>query len=133
MIKVYNDQIAELSPPNGASNPDIAELVNYDDRRIKWDRELLKFGRRRQVLSFSEERLYKSVYRPFTKQWLYFSKDLNNTVYQMPRLFPTSHARNLIMHVSGIGISKTFSLLMTDHLPDVQMMPNGQAFPLFWV
>lgn len=71
-----------------------------------------------------------SLYRPFTNQWAYYNRNFNNRVYQMPRIFPNAAAENLVIQVCGIG-GKGFSALMSNTLPDIQAMFNGQCFPLY--
>ncbi|OAV71642.1 putative helicase [Bacteroidales bacterium Barb4] len=39
---------------------------------------------------------------------------------------------NLVICVSGMRASKDFSALITDKIPDLQVMFNGQCFPLYW-
>ena len=71
----------------------------------------------------------RSIYRPFSQQWLYYSRDLNERVYQMPQIFPHAEAENRVIATCGVG-GKTFSVLMSDTIPDIQTMFNGQCFPL---
>lgn len=73
-----------------------------------------------------------SFYRPFFKQKLYFSRKMNERVYQIPKIFPNSDSKNLVICVSGVGSSKDFSVLITDCIPDLQLQFNGQCFPLFY-
>jgi predicted helicase len=37
-----------------------------------------------------------------------------------------------VIQVSGVGVSKEFSCLVTGDIPDVQLLANGQCFPLYW-
>ena len=53
-------------------------------------------------------------------------------VYQLPKLFPSLNTENKLICVSGPGVTKDFSCLITDQLPDLQMQANGQAFPLYY-
>ncbi|MDA8375528.1 MAG: damage-inducible protein, partial [Planctomycetia bacterium] len=39
--------------------------------------------------------------------------------------------QNLAISVTGLGVSKDFSCLMVNALPDVQLFANGQCFPLY--
>ena len=62
--------------------------------------------------------LMQCVYRPFTKQWQFFSRRLNEMVYQMPRIFPDSESPNRVIAVSGKGARNQGSTaLMMDALP----------------
>jgi predicted helicase len=52
-------------------------------------------------------------------------------VYQMPKIFPNPSAKNLVICALGRGASKDFSALITDTLPDYEMISKGQCFPLY--
>lgn len=60
------------------------------------------------------------------------NRNLNNRVYQLPQLFPTSTHKNLVICVSGIGVTKDFSCIITDTLPDLELIGKSQCFPLYW-
>ncbi len=47
----------------------------------------------------------------------------------MDRIFPYASSENRVICVSGIGSKRVFSAFMTDTLPDVQLIFNGQCFP----
>ena len=51
--------------------------------------------------------------------------------YQMDRIFPDSSSENRVICVPGKGSKKIFSVLMTDTMPDVQLIFNGQCFPRY--
>ena len=52
-------------------------------------------------------------------------------VYQIPRIFPKPGLLNKVISVMGIGANKEFSVLMTDFLPDLELVSKGQCFPLY--
>ena len=130
-IEFYNSEVkryeVELSK-NNHLNTD--SFINTDPtkmswtRAIKWDLEKLK------TIEYSEESLGKSIYRPFTKQWLFFNRRLNEMVYQIPNIFPNTSSQNRVISVSGIGARSGFSVLMVDALPNLHTIDTGQCFPL---
>jgi len=73
------------------------------------------------------------MYRPFSKQWLYFDSFFNNCVYQMPRLFPVASAENLVIGVSASESRSGYSVLLTNVLPSMHAadMVGSQYFPLY--
>jgi len=73
------------------------------------------------------------MYRPFSKQWLYYDKHLNQRRYQIPNIFPNKgiENKNLVICVTGIGSTKEFSVLMVNIVPDLQLLANGQCFPRY--
>lgn len=71
-----------------------------------------------------------SLSRPFIKKYLYFYKPLLNCTYQQPSLFPESDSSNLEICVAGVA-SHSFSCLMANILPDLDLIPHSQCFPLY--
>ena len=49
----------------------------------------------------------------------------------MPKFFPTAQAENRVICVTGRGSSKEFSVLITDLIPDLEMISKNQCFPLY--
>ena len=72
------------------------------------------------------------MYRPFCKQQLYFNHDWNTRPYQMPKIFPTPQCKNLVICISGVGVTKEFSCIMVDTIPDLELIGKSQCFPLYW-
>lgn len=124
-INFYNTQAKKV-----ASSATPIE-IDLNPMEMKWDRpqkrDVIKGV---QVSGFNPEPLYKSMYRPFFGQSLYFDRYWNNCVYQMPQLYPTNNARNLAICVTGVG-AKEFSCLLTDAVTDFQLNFNGQCFPRY--
>ena len=102
-----------------------------DPARINWNRSLLQHFAQKQREPLLAPRL--AIYRPFCKMVQYYSPFWNDMIYQIPKFFPTgAKGENLVICVNGIGINKPFGCLITDTTPDIQLMPNGQCFPLYW-
>ncbi len=106
-------------------------VMDREDPRTKWSTPIRSRFKSKRKLHSNLECITTAIYRPFVKTW--FDNDSNlNEVGQMPRIFPTPDAHNLIICVSGVGAKKNFSCLMTDYMTDIQLMANGQCFPLYW-
>ena len=100
---------------------------------IKWDGTLQAHLQKNRPLSpFSGDLVVRSMYRPFTKQFLYFDKMVNNSVYQMPRLYRKGSPSPRAIVVSGVGSSSEFSCLITNRVPELQLISNGACYPEFW-
>ena len=102
----------------------------YDSAKITWG-ELLNELKKNRILSFQGELLNVANYRPFCRQHMYFCKEWNQRRYQIPHLFPTKKHKNRVICVSGIGVTKPFSCLMTDIIPDLEFIGKSQCFPLY--
>ena len=121
-ISFYTSQVKAL-----AANPNYE--IDLDPKKMKWDiAQKLGVTKGKLVAEPIKDNVYKSYYRPFFSQYLYFDRFWNNRVYQMPAIFPTNESRNLIICSSGVG-SKEFSCLMTNCIVDLQLNFNGQCFP----
>ena len=71
------------------------------------------------------------MYRPFTKQWLFYSRRFNDRVHQLPRIFPNGELPNRVIAVTGKGGRSGFSALMMDALPNLDTVEKGQCFPVW--
>ncbi|WP_407542474.1 DEAD/DEAH box helicase family protein (plasmid) [Deinococcus radiomollis] len=109
----------------------VDEFIDTDPKKISWSRGLKSDLGRSKDVHFKQESLRISLYRPFFKQHSYFNRQLNDMVYQLPRLFPTAESTNLVICVTGLGVTKPFSALMTDVISDLQLQANGQCLPFY--
>ena len=74
-----------------------------------------------------------SVYRPFFKQALYFSRSLNEMMYQIPKLFPSKKLKNVAICISGLGGSKSNTVYIVNQIPDLNCLDaRTQCFPLYY-
>lgn len=110
--------------------PDIGAFIDKDPTKISWTREVQADLGRFKVRGFIKKGVALSLYRPFSKQWMYFNQHFNNCVYQMPRIFPDSTVENRVICVSGVGARSGFSALITNTLPNLHTLDTGQCFPL---
>lgn len=108
----------------------VDDFLNADPSLISWTRSLKQDLIKARGLKFEDGDLVKGLYRPFSKQWLYFSRKLNEMVLQMPRFFPVADVKNIVICVSGVG-SKYFSALISDAMPSYDNIEKGQCYPLF--
>lgn len=132
MIDFYNQQ-QQAYQKAVKSNPDLSveNFIDTNPTKISWTVNLKKDIERKIPHTYKDDIRY-SMYRPFSKQRLYYDKPFIERIGLSPKLFPTPSHRNLVICVSGIGASKDFSTLITDCIPDLQLQFNGQCFPLYW-
>ncbi|WP_237232664.1 DEAD/DEAH box helicase [Rothia nasisuis] len=112
-----------------ASQIGLAEPV-LDSTQISWNRSLLKYREQGKELAFEQDSVRASYYRPFCKQTAYFNRELNDMIYQLPKLFPTSKHKNIAIGVSGER-RKNWSCLVTSTLPDLEMISKAQWMSLY--
>src|SRR5690606_20318733 len=58
-------------------------------------------------------------------------RNLNERVYQMPKIILNNRTENLLICVAGLGARSGFSANITNQIPDYQSMDNGQCFALY--
>ncbi|HBS26246.1 MAG TPA: damage-inducible protein, partial [Gammaproteobacteria bacterium] len=126
-ISFYNDEVSRLTD---AERENVDKHLTFDKTKIAWTRALKGLAKNARLLEFSESSIAPAKYRPFGKQWMYFNRQLNEMVYQMPRIFPSVELPNRVIAVTGTGARSGFSVLLTDQVPNLHMMDTGQSFPL---
>jgi predicted helicase len=106
------------------------ETATRDPSSIGWSEGLLGALDRSRELSFSELAVRRASYRPFTRQTMYFSRELNERTYRQFSLFPVREAENLGFYVVNPGSAKPFSVLMAEDVVDVAFWGSnaGQYF-----
>ncbi|HXI01188.1 MAG TPA: type ISP restriction/modification enzyme [Sphingobacteriaceae bacterium] len=72
----------------------LEEYLDFETVKVTWNRGLKNDILRNKTITFHNQSVVKSLYRPFFKQQLYFAQELNDMVYQIPKLFPTSTEKN---------------------------------------
>ena len=87
--------------------------------------------KRKKPVLFSPGHIRKVVYRPFVAMRAYVEDVFIHRKHQMDRIFPHSSSENRVICVTGIGSTKPFSALMTDVMPDLELISKGQCFPRY--
>ena len=127
MIDFYQEQLSNFAN----TSLRIDKFINTDNTKISWTSSLKKHLENGIHIAFSPIEVREALYRPFTKQKLYFSNNLIHRVGQIPKIFPNdSSVVNKVISVTGRGATKEFSALITDQTPDLEMISKGQCFPL---
>lgn len=129
MIAVYNEQVKFLKK---RKDDTAIDEIEKDETKIKWSRSLLQYLQRQREATFDPGALVPSLYRPYTKRWAYFDSMLNHFIGRLPGIFPLPHLPNRVICVKGVGANKNFTAVMTDVIPDLEMISKGQTFPLYW-
>lgn len=121
MIETYNSFVEK-----GVTE---ASVLN-DPTHISWNRALRKDFARQRLHVFHREAVRAGMYRPFTRAWAYVDRSMNDMVYRLPRIFPTGAHPNVALTVPT-DYRKEWSVLMTNLLPDLNIMSACQYFPLW--
>ncbi len=131
MIKFYISQVDLWSKNKSDDLKEFENSIDSNPEKISWTRSLKNNGRRSIISSFNSKFIMQGMYRPFTKQWLYFDKFFNEMVYKMPRIFPNGNTKNIVISLTGTGSRNGFSVIISNKIPDLNMLEAGaQCFPL---
>ena len=131
MIQNYNVQ-REGFHSRTDRGQSLLSYIHDEKRQIIWTRGTRHDLANNMPYEFSAENLRIGIYRPFFKQHVYMSRQTNEYVNQWPRYFPTPQSGNLVICVSGVGVTKEFSCIMVNTIPDLELIGKSQCFPLYW-
>jgi predicted helicase len=124
MIATFN---AEATRANGRAS----ELI-MDSTRIKWSSSLVPRALRGDRLTFDEQAIRPAIYRPFTRQWLYYATGINDRPGQGRDYFPSQHYSNRGIAVIESGARAPFSALMIGELLDSKTYVDAAQFFPRW-
>ena len=125
----YNSEVMRFY--NSDKSLEAKDFVLLDSTRINWTREVFNDVKKKYLHKVDHKDFVVSLYRPFTKQHMYFNRHFNNCVYKIPAFFPNSTVKNLVISFTGLGTPKEFSCLISNYIPDVQLHANGQHLALY--
>ncbi len=136
MINFYESELGRLNRLIDSEDIDIKSInindfVNNNSQNISWSRAIKNDLKKLKQHKLDKNCFRQSLYRPFTKQHMYFSRSWNEMVYQIPSLFPNENLENEVFSVTGRGATKNFSALITNSIPDLEMISKGQCFPKY--
>ena len=132
MINYFNKLVKDFSKTKTADPMQLENFieVHRDPTKISWDKSLIKRLKDRKELVYEESNIRIALHRPYCKKYLYFDKNFLRDINNPIKFFPKKDSKNLVISVGSYAL-KPFGLIMTDVIPDLQLTPNGQAFPLF--
>lgn len=128
----YNAEVNRFK--NSSQKKPIDEFVKYDS--IKWSSTLKSNLKRGRYAEYKQAKIRLTNYRPFTKQYLFYDKLLNERVREFHEIFPTSQSEheNSIICFSGLG-HDVFYCLISNVINEYKFSnsSNGgtQGFPFY--
>jgi predicted helicase len=129
LISGYNKDLIRLK---GIKRADVKDNVNYS---IKWTRAVMNDLVKGKKYGYDKTALTRTIYRPFVKQYLYFSKELNEMQYQTPLLFgEKNNLKNIGFGYIGMDTQKPFSVLGLNTLVGLNFLSpasGSQCFCLY--
>lgn len=131
-VEDYNAEVSRWIRA-GHSN-EVDSFVHYD--KIKWSRNLKRDLRNEHYANFNPDTIRQALYRPFSKNYLYYADILIDEQGSTSIFFPTlaSEHDNNVICLTDIASEKPFMVLMTNHIPDMHLVgggANAQCFPYY--
>jgi len=133
LINTYNEQVYKWHKQKSL-NANIDSSVLYDDRKIKWSSGLKQNLSAGISVDFDQGKVRKSLYRPFTSQYLYFDEVLIHRRGQFPSFLPETknEAENFVLCLAGAGNRMAFGCLITNYFPALDLaFEKAQCFPFY--
>jgi predicted helicase len=129
LCKDYNAEILRYQQQGSPKNID--NFVDYG--KIKWSSTLKRHLKSGQNAEFDSQKIRKSLYRPFTKMFLYYDRILIDRPSHFDEIFPTAETENdnRVICVKAPGSKKPFHCLMTDKIADLHLTGDSQCFPFY--
>lgn len=136
MISFYNFEVLRFNQTHQVLDKKAREsvldgFINTDSKRISWTVNLKQELAKNRLFDYVATSLTPSLYRPFTKQWMYFNRTFNERVLQMPRVFPHADAANLVIQFNAKYNGQGYPVLISNALPDLHCNGDSQCFPLY--
>ena len=130
-IQTYNAEVSRWRQRTDR-NTNLDDFVESDDEKIKWSRNLKRELKRNKIAEYAEHKVRNSVYRPFTKSYLFFDSTMNNDVSHFPFIFPTpaAESENQVIWLK-VGSEWPMFGLMVNKIPDLLPQGGSQCFPFY--
>lgn len=127
MITNVNSEMDRLK--NIVGKQEKISQLNSDTTFVSWSAGLKQVFSRNEKLELNPNELNIHTYRPFTKKWLYYNKN----IIERPRKYKKAFGdNNKAILVPGSGSRRSFSCLMVNAIPDLNILDAGaQGFLLY--
>jgi len=133
MIATYNEQVIKWSQRKDRSVK-LDDFVSSDDENISWSGSLKDHLNRETRIESSPQNVRFSLYRPFTRSYIYFDSAVNERRYQFPSIFPNPETKeeNQVICLPGIGNRKEFGVLVSKFILALDFaFEKAQCFPFY--
>ena len=130
-IGFYNKQVEIIKNKELESNKlntkRIEEIINTDTKKISWSRGLKNSLKKLKKDEFKNENISMSLYRPFVKQNLYFSKKWIETPSQQNKF------KGKVLFTNGKSSSKPFSVFISEEMINLDCLEKAKCYPLKYI
>lgn len=127
MVDNVNSEIDRLK--NIGDKKEKISQLNSDPNFVSWSDGLRQVFAKGNKITIDQNSLKTYAYRPFTKKWIYYEKQIIERPRKWGSIFGES---NKILLVPGNGSRRSFSCLIVDEIPDLNVLDAGaQGFSLY--
>ena len=84
---ISGDKVISINNAKIKNFSDIKNIVPRDPKKYSWTRKLLNLAKAKKKIEFSQQKIRKYLYRPFTYSNLYFDSELNEMQYKNALIF----------------------------------------------
>ena len=132
----YNDQARSFqqTSPTGTSKELLRKaktFVRQDTNQFHWNDKQYRNLQKNILYSVDEDQFRTSIYRPFFKQFLYFSAHLNERPGGFQSIFPEIYIENTGIALANEGTSVPFHVIMSDVIVDSHLNGDTAYFPRY--
>lgn len=128
-INFFNSEV-ERYERDYDGHQSIKDFVKIDLKSFSWYGDNHKEVEKAKRYGFSKTYVRESIYRPFTAMKVYFDPSLMHRPGIHSTILPSKEYENCIIQVSGNG-ARSFTALMSRHIPCLDNVEKGQCFPLY--
>ena len=129
----YNSQVDKYKRQN--PKPDVDGFVDVSN--VKWGESLKSNLTRGNYANYSERKIRRAFFRPFSTKFLFFDAVLNERVYLQPTFFPSesSESENRLICCTDVAYrSSSVSSLVVNSIPNLSIASTAdghQCFPFY--
>ena len=131
--QMTHDYLAAITEFKENPKLTVDEAAQLHSRNIRWNGELKSKLKQKRKTEFEESHIRKTLYRPFVAVNCYTDYTFITRKGLVDRIFPGDYRENLVICVPGTGSKKSFSALVTDTMPDLNLNEAGtRCFARYW-
>lgn len=129
-LNAYNKCVKQYrSNPSDLAHKKYKTYQNLNASDISWSSSLNAYFSKGNYINY-EENLEESMYRPFSKHWLYWGERLIHRKGQMGEIF--AKGTMPVICLSGISTTKEMCTLIANKYVDLHCIGDTQCFPLYY-
>ena len=132
MIDTYNNQVIRWEVRTD-DNINLDDFLISDDTIIKWSRNLKRELLRKNIAEYADDKIRISLYRPFTKRYLFFDKIMNDETSLINYIYPTQKTEKENRTICLSGGRTEFWCILTNKIPNLTLTVSdgNQCFPYY--